>query len=405
VRSLRALQTHGDTYMIKPSFFLKSSLVVPKAAACMALLATGSLVHASEGFKSRQSPIGAFGGEIASAADNPGFFGTAIATYVHIYKVADENGNDVSVAARSVPLPTNSRAGLPIADGTYKLIVPAGTIKFDQSQSQVNLIGGYMTEATYADGRLAFAVNLPLISISRTFSASQPAGTIAPAPAAALPAAALGAITTIANTTNFAVQSALLARNTSENQSVSGLGDAELSAVWVRHRDRMKVAAGVSLFVPTGAYDKARGPNPGFGNFYTLRPGVAVTYSLNPNHKDSNWDSGVTVAGRLSYGINSSNLETDYKSGDFVYSEAAITKVSGSWAFGANVLSIQQVTDDSGAGAVSGGNRYRNYGFGPFLSYKLPGKDAGFNLHFSRNFGSQNALVSESVQFRFIKAW
>ena len=382
-----------------------SPRAVLKATSCVALLLAATGASASEGYKTRQSPIGAFGGEISAGADNPGFFGTAITTYVHIYKIADDNGNDVAVPGRAIPLPTNSKAGLPIADGTYTLNVAPGTIKFDQAQTQVNLMGGYMTEDTYAGGRFAFAANVPLISINRTFFATQPAGKVSPVPGAALPAQVLGAITAIANTANYTVQTGLIARNTSENLNVSGFGDTELTAVWVRHQDRLKVAAGVSLFVPTGAYDKTRGPNPGFGNFYTLRPGVAVTYSLNPNHTDSSWDSGVTIAGRLSYGINSSNLDTDYRSGDFVYTEAAISKVAGNWAIGANLLAIQQVSDDSGSGATLGGNRYKNYGFGPFLSYKLPGKDAGFNLHFSRNFGSQNALVSESLQFRFIKAW
>lgn len=378
---------------------------VLRATSCVALFVAASGVYASEGYKTRQSPIGAFGGEIAAGADNPGFFGTAVTTYVHIYRIADNNGDDVTVAGRAIALPTNSKAGLPIPDGTYTLNVAPGSIRFDQAQTQVNLMGGYMTEDTFAGGRFAFAANVPLISINRTFFATQPTGTVSPVPGAALPPQVLGAVTTIANTANYTVQSGLIARNTSENLNVSGLGDTELTAVWVRHENRLKVAAGVSLFIPTGSYDKTRGPNPGFGNFYTLRPGVAVTYSLNPNHTDSNWDSGVTVAGRLSYGVNSSNLDTDYRSGDFVYTEAAISKVTGKWAFGANLLAIQQVSDDSGSGATSGGNRYKNYGFGPFLSYKLPGKDAGFNLHFSRNFGSQNALVSESFQFRFIKAW
>ena len=382
-----------------------SPRAVFKATSCVALLVAITGASASEGYKTRQSPIGAFGGEISAGADNPGFFGTAVTTYVHIYRIADGSGNDVSVAGRAVPLPTKSKAGLPIPDGTYTLNVAPGTIKFDQTQTQVNLMGGYLTQDTYAGGRFAFAANIPLISINRTFFATQPAGTVSPVPGAALPPQVLGAVTAVANAANYTVQTGLIARNTSENLNVSGFGDTELTAVWVRHQDRLKVAAGVSLFIPTGAYDKTRGPNPGFGNFYTLRPGVALTYSLNPNHTDSSWDSGVTVAGRLSYGVNSSNLETDYRSGDFVYTEAAISKVTGNWAFGANLLAIQQVNDDSGTGATAGGNRYKNYGFGPFLSYKLPGKDAGFNLHFSRNFGSQNALVSESLQFRFIKAW
>jgi hypothetical protein len=198
-----------------------------------------------------------------------------------------------------------------------------------------------------------------------------------------------------------------------QNGDVSGVGDTELSAVWIRHQDRLKVAAGVSLFLPTGVYDKDRGPNPGFGNFYTLRPGVAVTYNLNPNHKDASWDAGVTVAGRISYGINSTNKETDYRSGNFIYTEVGVVKVAGNWAFGANLLSTQQVTDDTSPvvgtsclGSVdAAGCRYKTYGVGPFVAYKLPGKDAGFNLQYNENFGGSNAVVVKSWQLRFVKAW
>ncbi len=79
--------------------------------------------------------------------------------------------------------------------------------------------------------------------------------------------------------------------------------------------------------------------------------------------------------------------------------------MSGSWADGANLLAIQQVTDDTGTGAAADGNRLRNRSFGPFVSYKLPGKDAGFNLHYTQNFGSRNSLVARALQLRFIKAW
>jgi hypothetical protein len=132
---------------------------------------------------------------------------------------------------------------------------------------------------------------------------------------------------------------------------------------------------------------------------------VAVTYSLNPNHADAAWDAGVTVAGRVSFGMNSPNKDTGYRSGNFAYLETAVVKVSGNWAVGANLLGIQQVTDDTGTGAPADGSRYRNYGAGPFVSYKIPGQDAGFNLHYSQNFASRNALVAKTLQLRFIKAW
>ncbi|MEI6803525.1 MAG: transporter [Burkholderiales bacterium] len=383
------------------------------AVTALILLGVSGSALASEGYKTRQSPVGAFGGEIAAPGDNDGFFGTAIMTMVSINKVADGNGDDITLPAGTVALPTRTtNAALP-PDGTYKLNVPAGAIAFKQTQTQVNLLGGYLTESTYNGGRMAFAVNLPLILISRTVSATQPSGTVSPVPAAPLPSTAIGAVNAIAQAANQRVQNGVAGFNNINNLNVSGLGDAELSAVWVRHDGQLKVAAGASLFVPTGQYDKNRGPNPGFGNFYTLRPGVALTYALNPDKTASGWDSGVTVAGRLSYGINTSNLETDYRSGDFVYTELGVVKVSGDWAFGANLLAIQQTTDDSGSGTVTdkglgpvnAAARYKNYGFGPFLSYKLPGKDAGFNLHYTRNFGSENAQVVEALQVRFIKAW
>ncbi len=376
-----------------------------KLVAGLALIAVGVNALASENSRTRQSPVGAFGGEIAAPADNPGLFGTASLTYLDIYKVTDGNGDPIALSAKTVPLPTATPTGGVVANGAYALSVPAGTIEFNQKQTQLNLVGGYLSESLYGDGRLAFAVNVPLIKQSRTFIAVQPAGTVSPTPPAALPAALRGAIAAVGSAVNAQVQAAVAAAATPQNAEVSGLGDTELSMVWVRHQDRLKVAAGVSLFVPTGVYDKTRGPNPGFGDFYTLRPGVAVTYALNPKHTDSSWDAGVTVAGRLSYGINTTNKDTDYRSGNFLYAELGIIKVMGDWAFGSNLLSTQQVTDDTGTGAPADGNRYRSYGIGPFLSYKIPGKDAGFNLQYSDNFGTRNAISARSLQLRFVKAW
>ncbi len=60
------------------------------------LLACGLNVQAAESYKLRQAPVGAFGGEIAASADNPGFFGTASLTQLQIYKIADANGNNVA---------------------------------------------------------------------------------------------------------------------------------------------------------------------------------------------------------------------------------------------------------------------------------------------------------------------
>ena len=209
----------------------------------------------------------------------------------------------------------------------------------------------------------------------------------------------------MANATNNAVQAGVAASAAAQSIEVDGVGDTEMIMAWSMQSNRLKVVAGLSVWLPTGDYDKARGPNPGFGDFYTVRTGVAMTYSLNPKHTDAAWDAGVTVAGRVALGSNSSNKETNYKSGNFVYFEGGIVKVMGDFAIGVNVLGIQQISDDTGSGVAAGTGRYKNFGGGPFVSYKLPGKDAGFNLHYSENFGSRNAIVVRTAQLRFIRAW
>lgn len=391
--------------MQNPAVQTKPRMLALKAALSVALLAIAASATASELYRSRQAPVGAFGGEIAASADNPGLFGTAMLTSADIYKIVDSGGNNVTLPARALPLPTGAPTGGAVPNGTYTLNVPAGTVDFKQTQTQMNLVGGYLSESTYADGRLAFAINVPLIKISRSFNGIQPLGTVSPTPAAALPAPLKAGIAAVAAAANAQVQAAVAAQAATQNLDVSGVGDTELSIVWVRHQDRLKIAAGVSLFAPTGQYDKNRGPNPGYGNFYTLRPGVAVTYSLNPDHANARWDSGVTLAGRISYGVNGTNKDTNYRSGNFIYTEGAIVKVTGDWAVGANLLSIRQVSDDSGSGVPADGNRTKNNSFGPFVSYKLPGKDAGFNLHYTDNFGSRYTQVVRALQLRFIKAW
>ena len=384
-----------------------AQLTFLKTALSLACLASAVSAYSSENFRMRQSPIGAFGGEIAAPADNPGFFGTAAISRLDIASIVDSNGFDITTPT-TAKLTTAPLAG-------YTLNAPGKQISFHQTQTQANLVGGYLTENTYADGRIALVVNVPLITMSRSFSGDLATGSLRTPTGITLPAAYTLPGTTV-NPTNLANAGARAQwANTiaAQNGDVSGVGDTELSAVWIRHQDRLKVAAGISLFVPTGAYDKARGPNPGFGNFYTLRPGVAVTYNLNPNPKDESWDAGVTVAGRISYGMNSTNKDTDYRSGNFIYTEVGVVKVAGDWAFGANLLSTQQVTDDTGPvvgtscfGSVdAAGCRYKTYGVGPFVAYKLPGKDAGFNLQYNENFGGSNAVVVKSWQLRFVKAW
>jgi hypothetical protein len=280
-------------------------------------------------------------------------------------------------------------------------------VSFKQDQTVVNIAVGYLTETKYAEGRIAFVANVPLVKQSRTtiftpsnvrFSATQPQYA--------------SYQTTVSGLINPANASAATAASNTATGEAAGLGDTELSTVWVRHTGPLKVAAGISVFVPTGKYDVARDnafqANPGFGNFYTIRPGVAFTYNLNPSQTGKDWDSGVTVAGRIAYGMNTENKDSHYKSGNFVYAEGAVVKVSGDWAGGLNLFSTQQVTDDTYSGTEASkviNGRFKSLGGGPFISYKIPGQDAGLNFQMNTNFQGRNAISAKSYQVRLIKAF
>jgi hypothetical protein len=370
-------------------------------------IACGLSAHAAENYKLRQAPLGSFGGDIATPADKPGFFGTASLTQLTIEGIKGPTGDALT---RPSPI-SNTPLGLIdprfAALNAIRASVADGAVSLTQDQTQLNLAGGYLTESTYADGRIAFVANVPFVQQSRTVLVTYPTATFSSAIPPVnnfnviVPAAINGAVSTgAANASKVATGDA------------SGMGDTELSAVWVRHTDRLKVAAGISVFVPTGKYSVARDTalqaNPGFGDFYTIRPGVAFTYNLNPSQAHQDWDAGVTIAGRVAYGTNTVNKDTHYKSGNFVYSEAAIVKVSGDWAVGMNVFSTQQVTDDTYSGtdkakAIIG--RYKTLGAGPFISYKIPGQNAGLNFQMNNNFDGKNAINVKSYQLRLIKAF
>ena len=359
---------------------------------------------AAEGFRLRHPPVGLFGPEIAARADTPGFFGTASLTHARVDEVVGNAGDTLTVPARLVPLPTAAPTGGAVPNGTYALQVPPGRVDLAQTQTQLNLAGGLITRPDHAGGSLAFRVNVPFIRQSRGFMVTQAPGTVVPAPSVQLPAQARGAINAVAGAANAQVQSALAATGATHNTGVSGLGDIELSAAWVRRIERLRVAVNLNLHLPTGKYDRSRGPNPGFGDFYTLQPGVGLTYALD-GAESPDWAQGLSLAGRASYGVNSTNRDTDYRTGNFIALEGAAVKVMGPWAVGANLLSVQQVSDDRAAGVTVPDARYRNHAAGPFVAFKFPGRDLAFNAQLNQSFGGRNALVARTLQFRLVAAW
>jgi hypothetical protein len=95
-------------------------------------------------------------------------------------------------------------------------------LAFNQDQTQLNVVGGYLTQSTYANGHVVFAINVPFIQQKRTYVVTQAAGVLTPAattpPLSAATAAQLNAGTAQANAQ---VQARIVAASAVQNLETS----------------------------------------------------------------------------------------------------------------------------------------------------------------------------------------
>ncbi len=144
-----------------------------------------------------------------------------------------------------------------------------------------------------------------------------------------------------------------------------GLGDiymAPFMLVWKKGDFTYDTRLGV--FAPTGKYDKDDLANLG-KNFWTLEPSVSLCYLGSKN--------GIEVSTFAGMDFNTENQDTDYKSGTQFHVDATVAQHlplgKGFAGVGVNGFYYQQITGDSGDGAVLGDFKGRTAGLGPVLSY------------------------------------
>lgn len=372
---------------------------VTRHAVGVALLCHGLAVpaFAAEGFKLRFPLSGTLGGEMVAPLDRPGWFGSVAVTQMDIDKVTDDSGQ-----ARRQSVSGASATPVPVA-GQVRTATYDGTIDFDarQTQTQTNLLIGYLTDPAWGGGRLSFALNLPytsrldrqvaLTGQTPTLSPLSPALTSPPLPAGTAEMAQAAAQAGF----DTAWQGNLAAQSAASSGVVEGIGDVELTAAWVLQQERMKLVAGVTLALPTGAYDPApTAINVGFGNYYTLRPGVAVAWTPLPA-----W----TFGARASIGFNSRNRDNDVRTGNFAALDAAAAWRTPIGIVGPHLTHVQQFQDDSGG--AYGANRFSATGGGAFFTTLIRPLGAALNISWMQMLRSRNALDGTFFQFRVTKAF
>ena len=126
-----------------------------------------------------------------------------------------------------------------------------------------------------------------------------------------------------------------------------------------RHTGNWHMNGAVSFYVPTGPY--STGTLSIGRNMWAVIPTFAVTWFDMP----TGWD----VSGSFALVIPGENEATDYQSGVVFQLDWAIGKHIGEWEVGVAGYVVEQISDDSGAGAQLGTFRMESFGIGPAVNY------------------------------------
>ena len=403
-----------------------------RSASALAMLGLmGSTAFAADGFKLRYPFQGSLGGEIAAPLNQPGWFASLAVVDIDINKNSGPDGNDRQLLppAQNVSVPSTVAVPNVPSGTTIASLSTKATVKLSQQQTNAAISVGYAFEELVAGGRVVANVQLPYTThLSRkvdvdpiVFSTTQAPIVSSPTPTG-LTAVQAGFLNQPVGTNPSAynqitegargVARAKLANYANANSgNVSGQGDAELTGAWTYVKDSLKIAAGLTLALPTGDYNKDAGQlgptgdpisgiNIGFGNYYTLRPGLAVGYSPTPD-----W----TIGAKASYGVNTRNKDNDIKSGDYVGIDLAAVYKTSIGVIGPHFMYVNQVKDDtygnksSDQSKVLGANRFNIQGAGIVFTTLIPVIDAGLTLSYMNTLDSKNALAGSFTMVRLTK--
>jgi hypothetical protein len=371
-----------------------------KAAYAAVMLATlGVTAYAADGWKVRFPLSGTLGGEIVAPIGAGGLYGQVSLTQIEIDKLAGPDGNPFQATkSGTIPVPLASvNPALGTRSASFSGPV---TVGLKQSQTQVNSVIGYLSAEKYNGGQLSVAVNIPYINMTRTVTYSGTAPTLS---AISPSLTASGLTPTVANGIQAQTQAtfnstvfpgALAASGAKDSGSPSGIGDMEVTGAWVYSNPVMKVIAGATLALPTASYDKNSSLNLGYGNFYTLRPGVAASY---------NTSDALTLGARASVAMNTRNTDNNVKSGNFYALDMAAAYKTGMGVIGPHLMFVNQFEDDDGGNY--GSNRFSATGAGVFYTTKISAIDAGLNISYMQMFEARNALSGNFFQIRLTKAF
>lgn len=147
------------------------------------------------------------------------------------------------------------------------------------------------------------------------------------------------------------------------SQSKFGIGDMIVNPLILGWKaGDWNLVATVDAFVPTGGYKAGDLANIG-RNYWTFEPVFAATYA----QPGGGWEASV----KLMYDFNTTNKDTDYRSGQSFHTDAAVAYTTGKWTYGLAGYFYHQTTDDEIGGVRVGpdGARGEAAAIGPVVRY------------------------------------
>lgn len=146
----------------------------------------------------------------------------------------------------------------------------------------------------------------------------------------------------------------------------------------------------------TPGHPPSGGGAPSGNGFWSVEPDVGISWL----------HDGWNVSAGIQYAYNFRDGKTQYTSGQQLSGTYTVTKTIGNWTLGVGAYSINQITNDEGAGALAagcasrGGCRIEAYGAGPLVGYQFGNFNVLFN--YTASIYTRNYLGGNIFNVRFI---
>ena len=186
----------------------------------------------------------------------------------------------------------------------------------------------------------------------------------------------------------------------SASDSATGLGDVALipfSFYWNKGKIHMSFAEFV--VTPTGDYGVDNLINDGL-NYWSFDTNFALTYLDPEKGRDYSFDIG--------HIYNTENDDTDYQTGQELHLDVVFNQFfSETFAVGLHGFYLEQITGDSGGGALLGDFKAEAAGVGPAFLWapKIGDQTVSFIAKWLHEFHAENRLEGDHIFLSFALDW